>query len=290
MQNLPIEFSDTDVVVNPSCHFSFNFDLISSIELGTLKQLDIQQTNPIKALQISLAGRTSNPNMSISIDSVTRLFTLNSVYITDTYPRKANAAKELCFVIEGYSIENVNKEKILVFLPMKPTNTTNNLFYPLETAINNQTQNQEINLNHYIPTTNIATDYYSYYRHTDDVGCLFHVVFFANSSLGYTSAFTVVATPAGYASEENMVIHKSSTLALHHNNMNNQFEDNIYIDCVPVDVVNQTEEKYMQINQMNATYFTDMLMVLSYMIALSLLVYGIYYFYIYMSSPKKVTT
>jgi hypothetical protein len=73
--------------------------------------------------------------------------------------------------------------------------------------------------------------------------------------------------------------------------MNNQFEDNIYIDCVPVDVINQEQEKYMQMNISHATYFTDMLVILSYMIALTLIVYGIYYFYIYVSKPvKEVTT
>jgi hypothetical protein len=69
--------------------------------------------------------------------------------------------------------------------------------------------------------------------------------------------------------------------------MTNQFEDNIYIDCVPVDVVNKKEETYMQVDKMSANYFTDMIVIFTYMIAISLLVYGIYYFYIYMGKPTK---
>jgi len=288
MENLPIEFNETEVVANSTLHLSYNFDIISSIEVSPKDQLDIVQKNPIQALQISLAGKTSNPNISVSMDAVTRLFTLNMAYITDLYPHMKTDPKQLSFVIEGYSIENVSKEKVLIFLPMNPTATTKNIFNPLETAIVNQNNNVQLDLNDYIPSVDINEDSYSYYQHTDDTGCLFHIVFFSNSSLGYSTALKIVANPSGYATEKVATVRRANTLALHHSNMNNEFEDNIYIDCVPVDVVNKTEEKYMQINPMTATYFTDILVLFAYMIAISLVVYGIYSFYIYYNPPVKV--
>lgn len=285
MQNLPIEFSVTDVVVNPTFHLSYNFDMISSFDIVNTSYIDIEQSFPIQALQLNLAGRTSNPNISVSMDAVTRLFTLNTVYITDVYPHMKEDNPSKCFVIEGFSIENVNKEKVLIFLPMNSSTTTNNLFYPIETAIVNNSVH-ELNLNNFIPSLDISTDYYSYYKHTDDSGCLFHVVFFSKSSLGYSDALTIPTNSTGYSSEEVVVVNKANILALHHTNMNNQYEDNIYIDCVPVDILNKPEETYMQVNESHATYYMDMLIILAYMIALTFVVYGIYYFYIYITAPS----
>jgi hypothetical protein len=288
--NLPIEFDSVRVVKNSSLHLSFNFDIISSIQVNQEGTLDITQKTPIKATEISLGGRTSNPNISVSINAVTRLFTLNAAYITDLYPRIKDDPKTKCFIIEGYSIENVTKEKVLLCLPMSLVTNTTNVFHPLENAIMNRENNLQLNLNQYIPKSDIKTDYYNYYTNTDEVGNLIHVVFFSQSELGYTSAFTTPVNPPGYTTNKVVVVSKTTTLALNHTNMTTQFEDNIYIDCVPVDVVNQEEKNYLQINKTNATYLTDFLTLLCSMFAIGIIVYGIYYFYIYMSTPTKEVT
>jgi len=286
--NIPIEIDSVRVITNSTLHLSYNFDMISSIEVNQEGTLDISQKTPIKAIEISLGGRTSNPNISISMDAVTRLFNLNSAYITDTYPHIKDEPITKCFIIEGYSIENVTKEKVLVCLPMSLVTNTTNVFHPLESAIINRENNIQLNLNKFIPKNDIKTDYYSYYKTTDDLGNLIHVVFFSQSELGYTSAFTTPVNLPGYTTNKSVVVNKTTTLAMQHNNMNTQFEDNIYIDCVPVDVVNQEEKNYMQIDKTNATYLTDFLTLLCSMFALAIVVYGIYYFYIYMTTPPKV--
>jgi len=288
MTTFPISFQDVDVRTNPTLHLAFDFDLITSIVLNEGTAMNIQQNPIIQAIEISLAGMTSNPNISISMDSVTRLFTLNTLYITDRYPYVGTASNAKCFVIEGYSIQNNNKEKVLIFLPMKPTTDPKNLFYPLENAIVNQTNNIQINLNLFIPKVDINEDYYNYYKHTDDDGCLFHVIFFANSYLGYSGVLTVPTNPPYVISDgaTNPIVSQTTTLALQHPKMTNQFEDNIYIDCVPVDLVNQQEETYLKSNFNGSIYFNHMLVIFTYMIALGLIVYSIYYFYIYMSGPK----
>jgi len=290
MQNLPIEFVATDVTKNSTLHLSYNFDIISSISLNEGNKLDLNQKFPIQALEISLAGKTSNPNISVSIDAVKRLFTLNCLYITDTFPHMTGDTNTTCLVIEGYSIQNVNKERVLIFLPMNPSTTTKNVFYPLETAIVNQNNNVQLDLNKFIPSADIGRDYYQYYPHTDDSGVLFHVVFFENSYLGYSAALTIPTNPTGYTSQAVVAIQKSSTLALYHNNMNNQFEDNIYIDCVPVDVINQKEQKYMKEIISNATHMTVALQVIFWIVFVSIMVYSIYYFYMYFSNSSKEPT
>ena len=188
--NIPIEFDSVRIVENSTLHLSYNFDILSSIQVNQEGTLDIKKRTPIKATEISLGGRTSNPNISVSLNAVTRLFTLNSVYITDTYPRIRTDAKSKCFIIEGYSVENISKEKVLICLPMTLVTNTTNLFHPLERAITNRDNNIQLNLNKFIPNSNITTDSYNYYKNTDDLGNLIHVVFFSQSELGYTSAFT----------------------------------------------------------------------------------------------------
>lgn len=284
---LPIAFIDTDVVKNPTLHLTFDFDLITSIVLNEGTALNIQQSTPIQAMEISLAGRTSNPNISIAMDAVTRLFTLNSLYLTDTFPYIGPETNKKCFVIEGYSLQNNNNEKVLIFLPMNPTTNPKNVFYPLENAIANETNNIQVNLNLFIPNVSIDTDYYSYYNYTDKTGCLFHIVFFNNSYLGYSGVLNIPVNP-DYTSPQGATASQSTLLALHHPKMTDQFQDNIYIDCVPVDLLNQQEDTYMQSNTDRSGYFKHMIVLFTYMIALALIVYSIYYFYIYMSKPKGI--
>jgi hypothetical protein len=171
---------------------------------------------------------------------------------------------------------------------MNPTTNPKNLFYPLENAIVNENNNIQINLNLFIPKIDIETDYYNYYTHSDEAGCLFHVVFFANSYLGYSDVLTF-PTNQEYTSPQGTTVYKSNMLALQHPKMTDSFEDNIYIDCVPVDIVNREEEKYMQTSMTNSAYFHHMMVLFTYLIALILIFYGIYYFYIFMTKPAKTS-
>jgi hypothetical protein len=291
MANLPIEFEIVSVVATPTLHLSFDFDIVSSIDFDNESGLSIVQRNPIQAFEISLAGRISNPgkpNISVAMNAGTKLFYLNSTYLTDIYPHIKDDPPKKCFVIEGYSIESADKEKVFIFLPMNLITTTKNVFSPLENAILDLNKNTQLNLNEFIPKNNLETDYYCYYKNIDDSGRIQHIIFFKNSYLGHTSALTIPSNPTGYSStKDGTIIYKTTTLAMQHNSMTNKFEDNIYIDCVPVDLVNQQENNYMQVNRNNANYVTDMLVVLCYLIALGFVIYGIYYFYILTSSPAS---
>jgi hypothetical protein len=288
--NLPIEFKTSEIVKNSSLHLSYSFDILNAIDTNKT-DLPMSQLTNIEALQINLTGKTSNPNISISIDSKTRLFTLNSAYITDTYPHKVGYIKDKAFVIEGYSIENINKEQVLIYLPMTLKTDNKNLFYPLEDAILNNTPIKTLTFDDYIPNNKIDTDFYTYYAHTDSIGTLFHIIYFNSSNLGYTSALNakIPTNKDGYISSKKVTNYISDSLAKRHDNMTNQFEDNIYIDCVPVDLVNKSEEKYLKMDDEYGKILQEVIMYLVYIIIMSAVVYGFYYLNVYFSPKNKPT-
>lgn len=294
MTNVPIEFRTFDIVKNDTLHLSYVFDVINAVEPSE-GILPIKQDDSIKALHLNLAGKTSNPNISVAIDGETHLFTLNHAYITDRYPHLKDAIMKHAFVIEGYSLSNITKERVLIFLPMTTTSETNNAFYPLEQAIINKTPVSGLTFNEYIPNTKISTDYYTYYTHTDNDGCLYHIIYFDTSDLKYTSGLTVKIpkNDTGYSATYKVTNYRTATLAKKHDNMNEQYEDNIYIDCVPVELENQTVVKYMKASEQLGTYYSDMLMYIVYIIIITLVVYVIYSINNYASkvgAPKPVAS
>jgi len=275
MTNVPIEFRTIDIVKNDTLHLSYVFDVINRV-ISTEDNLPIQQDTIIKALKLELEGRTSNPSISVALDGETHLFSLNTAYITDTYPHMKDANVSIAFVIEGYSIENITKERVLIFLPMKKSSDTKNIFYPLEQAIVNKTAIKGLTFDNYIPTTDLDKYYYNYYTHTDTNGTLYHIVYFDNTLLEYTNALVVPKNNSGYKSTINTTNYKTNTLAKRHDNMTTQFEDNIYIDCVPVELENQNVIKYMKSSEALGNYYSEMLLYIVYVIILTLVVYAIY--------------
>jgi hypothetical protein len=287
MANVPIEFRTFDIVRNDTLHLSYVFDVITKA-ISSVDTLPLKQETNIKAMKLELEGRTSNPNISVAIDGVTYLFSLNAAYITDTYPHIKDDITDIAFVIEGYSIENVTKERVLIFLPMRKTTDTNNVFYPLEQAILNKTSMKGISFDDFISNSDMNTDYFSYYNHTDNHGCFYHMVYFNKSTLQYTSALKVPKNEGIYTSNYTGTSYKTTTLAKRHDNMNSQYEDNIYIDCVPVELENQTIIKYMKSSEALGEYYSEMMLYIVYIIILTLVVYAIYSINKYNSTPVKL--
>jgi len=286
MTNVPVEFRTFDIVNNDTLHLSYAFDVVNRIEVTT-SSLPIKQDVPLTALQLNLSGKTANPNISVAIDGKTHLFTLNTAYITDIYPHLKDTVTDAAFVIEGYSIENVTKERVLLFLPMTKTADTTNVFYPLEQAILNKNPLKGVTFNDYIPNTKLERDYYTYYHHTDNDGTLYHILYFQKSPLQYTVALKIPENKKGYTSTYKATNYKTTTLAKLHDNMTTQFEDNIYIDCVPIELENQKVEKYMKTNQDLGKYLNEIIMYVVYIVILTLVVYGIYTVQQYISPSVK---
>jgi hypothetical protein len=285
MSNLPITFGKTDIIKNPTLHLSYNFDKILSVE-SSISQLPITQDYVISALKLDLEGKTSNPNISLSIDSITRLFTLNACYISDKYPHKKDANLYTSFIIEGYSTEHVNRERVMICLPMLKSTDTHNIFVSLERAIVEKKNLEDgLDLNDYIPSISVDTDTFTYYKHSDNNGIVFHMIYFDTSRLACTAALKIPQNKDEYTSTSNAKNQQSIIIPKRHTNMTNQFEDNIYIDCVPVDFIEQNAKSYLRIDEKYADKFKDYLVYLVYFIIITLVVYGIYYIYIYSTKP-----
>lgn len=290
MANLPVVFDSIDAIENDTLRFSYVFDVISKVEKQSGGgQLPIQQATPIKALALNLEGRTSNPNMSISIHGETHLFTLQNAYITDTYPHAKDANVTNSFVIEGFSIKNVNKERVLLFIPMTTTNDTKNIFYPLEQHIIDNTKPlKSLTFDDYIPT-NQDSNFYSYFQYTDTDSTLYRILYFKKSTLQHTSALNPILEPfknTNYTVVSNkLTLYKTSSPAKRQNSMNSQHEDNIYIDCVPVEIENKKISKYMQYKEDSGSYYTEILMILVYIVILSAVVAGIIKMYYWLNPP-----
>ena len=280
--NVPIQFKTIDIVRNDNLYLSYSFDVLNSIETSE-GDLPLKQQTMIKALHIGLGGKTSNPNISIGLDGETNLFTLEKAYLTDTYPHLKDTKLDMALVIEGYSIQNVTKERVLIFLPMTKTTETNTLFYPFEQAIVNKSPIKGFTFDEYIPESNMDTDYYTYYPHTDSDGVLFHILYFAKSRLQYTTALKNPFNDKNYNASLKIANFRSASLPKRHDNMTTNYEDNIYIDCVPVGLENEKVLKYMQVSDHFGSYYADMLTYLVYIVILSLVVYAIYWFHLYNS-------
>lgn len=292
MSNIPVLFNTTDLVSNPTLHFSYTFDKLTSLE-AEVSVMPFRQEYLISCLKLNLGGRTSNPNISVSLDAVTHLFTLNGCYITDIYPHMEGVETDKSFVIEGYSTANINKERLLIYLPMTHIADTTNIFYDLETAIiESRTSNSLVNLpvnidlNGFIPYTDSESDRYTYFKYIDDQAYIYHVIYFKSSFLKYTSALTLPANTAEYSSVNKIMNYMATAPPKRHDNMTNQFEDNIYIDCVPVDLQDREQEKYLKIDEQYQNVFNEILVYIVYIIILTLVVYAIYSIYIYASSSK----
>jgi hypothetical protein len=293
MSNIPVKFNTTDVVSNPTLHLSYTFDKLTSLE-AEVSAMPFHQEYLISCLKLNLGGRTSNPNISVSLDAVTHLFSLNCCYITDIYPHMEDQETDKSFVIEGYSTENIDKERLLIYLPMTQIADTTNTFYGLETSIIESRTNNSIvslpaflDLNEFIPYANSENDGYTYFKFIDNDAYIYHVIYFKNSYLQYTSALTIPANTAEYKSINKILNYIAIDPPKRHDNMTNQFEDNIYIDCVPVDLQDREEAKYLKIDDKYQNFFNEILVYITYIIIITLIVYSIYSIYIYASSKPK---
>jgi hypothetical protein len=228
-------------VASPNLHFAYNFDTVNfnNAVTGTLP---VNQPDKINTLQIEFTERTSNPNLSISVDRVTSLFSFKNGHLSTVYPNSGSQDK--AFVIEGFHIKNVNTEKILVFLPLtKSANDT--VFTPLEKALASK-EPTAIDLNTYIP----KKEKYMYYKHVDRDGTIFHIVYFDKSSLYYAGLEDLpVNTYPTTPSKKDVFI--SEDVAVRRTAVNPSFEDNIYIDCVPVEIASKPKEKFLSFTKMN---------------------------------------
>lgn len=268
MSKLPIKFDEKNRITNPSLHMAYHFE-----EVRLANTSEVTKTSSgglvsnIPSLQLSLEGRTAIPAMSISINKVTSLFTLYTLHITRLFPGKVETA----LVFEGNHQTNENTEKLLLFIPLTKTTGQESIFKPLEQEITNNTK-APLDLNGLIPSNP-----FSYYKYFEN-GVVYHVVFFDKSELTYLLLPTIPTME--YPLDKIETLYLSSDIPIHRTTMNGAFEDNIYIDCVPVESL-QKSKQYLKIDTgysgFNPRRIVDLLVILSTVILLMCVIYFFYW-------------
>jgi hypothetical protein len=314
MTALPLRFGENSFSYLDRTSFSYSFDKITGITVNEDYELPFKQTYEIPALSIELEGRTANPNMSISLNGLTEVYNLQQLFISSHHPIvKDNAlnSKHYSLVIEGYSNADVQKSKLLIFIPIDPAgvvstglnsfNSMNMLFSFLNDNTANVTVNSDrtktlsgidLNINELIPN-----EQFYLYQKTDNNSVNFTVIFFNTSKL-FTSSKTKSYFTKAFSSNKaeieynkldeeqnntsfedttrNFLLYKSNVKPTKQASITTSFEDDIYIDCQPVDVANKEKTFYFQKFEGYGDFMQVGFVYLFTIIFISILVYFIY--------------
>jgi len=279
MSVCPFDFKHTNEQKIDSLSLNYSFDITTSITTidttNVLNEgLSISQTPKAPAIILSLGGRTSKTVMTIGINGKTSGFNLYCAYITKVFPNiKKDKGEYYSFVIEGVSSNNVNGEKILIFIPLNKISTLSsmgsaNVFQSIETALTNGDNLKEvstelsIDFNKIIPESN-----YYYYTYTDSKRTIYNIITFDTSNLSYTSIFEKILSSSLNEKttkyeldikEKNTAtlsypVYMSTSIPVNQDVITKSFEDNIYIDCQPVDLLKNEGKNYLQTTIKEAT-------------------------------------
>ena len=280
---VPISFVESDMIENSSLHLSFHFEQVSLDRSTANSDLEGKIVSDIKTLQLKLNEVVSNPSISISIDRKTSLFIVDTLHITDTFPYKTTKAESMALVLQGYNQQDVSGRKLLVFIPLMSGVKKENPFTELESDIATR-EGKKINLNKFIPKTN-----FSYYKHTDRA-VLYDIVYFDTSDLQYTIVNTTtddvkikVPTNTYSSTTAKPKVNVSDSPPVERSVMNGSFEDNIYIDCVPVES-HEKPKNYLKIDPnysgFNPGNIIDLLKVFASIIIIIFIILSVYWLYL----------
>ena len=313
MSSLPLRFGENSFSFLDRTSFSYSFDKITAMTFNENTELPFNQNKKIPAIGIELQGRSANPNMSISLNGVTTLYNIQQLFISSHHPivrDNAQTSKYYSLVIQGYSNQSVQTDKIFIFIPIDPygiTETKPNLLDTLNMYIlkldndNNDIvtdntdgtkqitmdTNEEVNINNLIPD-----ERFYLYQKIDNNSTKYTVLFFDTSKLFTTNitkayldrVFRTNSAEIIYDSEStsfedadnNFLLYKATVLPRKQASISTSFEDNIYIDCQPIDLKNEETQYYFQKIDGYGDYIQMGFVYLFTIVFISILVYFIY--------------
>lgn len=310
MTALPLRFGSNSWSYLDRTSLSYAFDNISAMTFNENDKLPFEQTYKIPSIGIYLEGRTANPTMALSFSSVTYLFNLNRLNISSHHQvinDNENDSLDYSLVIEGYSNTDVQGNKILIFIPIKTVgvpgtnqnsmNGLNTIFSFLSDNTSNVRTNSnttktvsdlEFNINELIPNENFYI-----YQKADENLTNYFVVFFDNSNLftssiaktyldtkfrlnTYNIEYNGLQNTSFEVATSTFILYKSGSKPTKKSSITTTFEDNIYIDCKPVDIPNEEKEFYFQKIEGYGDFLQVGFVYLFAIIFISILVYLIY--------------
>jgi hypothetical protein len=271
----PILFDTPQIQSDPTLRFSYAFDTITAIKEAnsvTYGKLPVATSPELPAYLFTLTGPSANPNMSITTNGNTTTFGLRNIYITKCIPNvdtKVDDSDSYSFVIEGYSTKDVDSVKILVFIPLTKDNTGNTMnafsnFDNYVTTGNSQPLSANLNLGTFIP----GSPYY-HYLYKDSNSINYHVVFFPfNNLLTYDEASPIMGRIVndpnirdfngnGY-SDPAYTANQSIGSPNNMDSISDLFDESIFIDCQPVEVLNEESGLFIKMNGTKMSDYMDM--------------------------------
>jgi hypothetical protein len=309
MTALPLRFGSNSWSYLDRTSFSYSFDKITGMTVTENYTLPFSQANKIPAIGMELEGRSANPNLSFSLNGITNIYNIQQIYISSHRQIVQDGAlnsKKYSLVIEGYSTGDVQNNKILIFIPINnsanPSNTNsfdsfniifnylkNNTVNVLKTSNDTKTiSDLQIDLNQVIPNESFYV-----YKKSDNNSVNYTILFFDNSQLFlnqttddyFTTAFSTNTAEIAYNALTNtafedtiasFLLYKSTVKPSKKDAITTSFEDNIYIDCQPVDLVNEDKKFYFQKVEGYGQFIQVGFVYLFSIVFISILVYAIY--------------
>lgn len=311
MSALPLRFGENAWSYLDRTSFSYSFDKITGMKFNENSELPFNQVNKIPAIGIELEGRSANPNVSLSLNGITNLYNIQQLYICSHSPIVSDSAtdsKKYSLVIEGYSQSDVQNKKILIFIPINnttPSGVITNGFDNFNTIINyiktsatnvviNTTDNTksisslDSDINGVIPKKSFYI-----YNKIDDSSVNYTVVFFDTSELTASAstltylngvfnsntaqiAYEALNSTSFEETTSTFLFYKSTVTPTKKATITSYSEDNIYIDCQPVDIPNKQPTYYFQKIGGYGEFLQVGFVYLFSIVFLSILVYAIY--------------
>jgi hypothetical protein len=283
-KTFPFKFSSGSDAPTDSFLFNYAFNEINGIIINEASTLPINQNAKIPAFSIELDGKRAYPNVSIKLNGYTKLYTLYNLYITNKCPITTNndSPNIYSLVIECFSIDDIQKNKLLIFIPIKLKSETtlytqnkfeifNSVFSELSSqnytkitknSDNTYTSEQKYAINDYIPSLERGSKMY-YYEYIDELNVQYDVLFFnsTDSNLFFDQSIMNYFNIKFNNNEENTkyrlenpneTAESSYTLLSTESNplISTSIEitssNNIYIDCQPTDLPQENKSFYIK--------------------------------------------
>lgn len=258
MSVFPVVFTpaDTSIVTEDTTNLSFFFEPLNVFSFFGGKGMPFMFD--AKGIQIFLQGKFIQPSFAFTRNRRTQNYMLDTLYLSPLCPTVSTGtlAKPTrpSLIIKGSMTENGKTQNIFLYIPFEnPTleaGTQVNTFEEMNKAIVTARSNEDtkvtgttIDLNAMIPKIPY------HYHELLDGGESNIIVFFESSSILLDASLSNLVKPDikynGNTTNKTFTIY-SSVNPPDMKRLNLGIEDNIYIDCMPVELVNEDRKTFMK--------------------------------------------
>ena len=256
MSEFPVVFTpaDTDIIVEDTTNLSFFFEPINGFSFFEKRQPFMPDAN---CIQIYLQSKFIQPSFSFTRNRRTQKYMLDSLFLSPLCPTVTAAAlttpTRQSFVIKGSFTENNKTESIFLYIPFEDqtleTGTQVNHFEEMNKSIVNAISKRDTVVKGISFDLNVMVPITPYYYHELLVGGQSNIIIlFESSSLLLDDRLKPFIPPN---IKYNNTTNKTFSLYQSVNTPENKrvisgMEDTIYIDCMPVDLVNEEKKTFMK--------------------------------------------